>query len=149
MKSYLLSVFFVSAMFVLQPAVAENTSLVVIVNSHNEIDSISADQVSDIFLGKSQRLPNGTKVIPLDQEGDGAARLEFYDKVVQKPVSQLNSYWSRLIFTGRGQPPFAVNGDTEVLEFISSNPNMIGYVELSSIDSTRNTNNIKVLLTIR
>lgn len=148
MKRYLLSAIVVFLMLTVRSATAETEGLVVIVNSHNKIDTISADEVSAIFLGKSQRLPNGTKVIPLDQAGEGVARQVFYDKVVQKSVSQLNSYWSRLIFTGRGQPPFSVSGDAEVLEFISSNPNMIGYVEMASMEGKQNLNNIKVLLTV-
>ena len=68
---------------------------------------------------------------------------------MRKTLPQLNSYWSRLIFTGRGQPPFAVSGNSEVLEFIASNPNMIGYVDVRALQTAANLSNVKVLLTIQ
>ena len=132
-----------------QSASSASGELAIIVNSNNQVAEITAEQVASIFLGKTRRLPDGTKVIPIDQFEGEKPRAEFYNKVVQKSQSQLNSYWSRLIFTGKGQPPFAVTGDSEVLEFIASNPNMIGYVDLATIERNSALGDIKVLLTIR
>lgn len=133
----------------IQSATSASGELAIIVNSNNQVGEISLEQVASIFLGKSRRLPDGTKVIPIDQLEGERPRAEFYDKVVQKSQTQLNSYWSRQIFTGKGQPPFAVTGDTEVLEFIASNPNMIGYVDLSTVENIGNLGDIKVLLTVQ
>lgn len=132
----------------IQSASSASGELAIIVNASNQVSEISAEQVASIFLGKARRLPDGTKVIPIDQLEGEKPRDEFYSKIVQKSQSQLNSYWSRLIFTGKGQPPFAVTGDSEVLEFIASNPNMIGYVDLKTIENAPSMNDIKVLLTI-
>ena len=133
----------------IQSASSASGELAIIVNANNDASEITAEEVASIFLGKTRRLPDGTKVIPIDQHEGEKPRSEFYQKVVQKSQSQLNSYWSRLIFTGKGQPPFAVTGDSEVLEFIASNPNMIGYVDLKTVENSANVNDIKVLLTIR
>lgn len=133
----------------IQSASSASGELAIIVNVNNDASEITAEEVASIFLGKTRRLPDGTKVVPIDQFEGERPRAEFYQKVVQKSQSQLNSYWSRLIFTGKGQPPFTVTGDSEVLEFIASNPNMIGYVDLKTIESSTNVNDIKVLLTIR
>lgn len=133
----------------IQSATSASGELAIIVNASNPSGEITVEQAANIFLGKSRRLPDGTKVIPIDQlEGEGP-RAEFYDKVVQKSQSQLNSYWSRQIFTGKGQPPFAVTSDSEVLEFIAANPNMIGYVDLATVEKAINSSEIKVLLTVR
>jgi ABC-type phosphate transport system substrate-binding protein len=132
-----------------QSASSASGELAIIVNANNQVSEITAEQVASIFLGKSRRLPDGTKVIPIDQFEGEKPRAEFYSKIVQKSQSQLNSYWSRLIFTGKGQPPFAVTGDSEVLEFIASNPNMIGYVDLATVESLAGVSDIKVLLTVR
>ena len=101
MKTYLTGVLIAVVVFGVRSAFAANPELVIIVNSNNGVESISSNEVADIFLGKSQRLPDGTKVVPLDQDGDGDVRQQFYDKVVRKSVSQLNSYWSRLIYRKR------------------------------------------------
>ncbi|MEE2733459.1 MAG: phosphate ABC transporter substrate-binding protein [Pseudomonadota bacterium] len=133
----------------IQSASSASGELAIIVNHSNDVREISVEDVASIFLGKTRQLPDGTKVIPLDQLEREGLKEEFYLKVVKKSLPQLNSYWSRLIFTGRGQPPFAVSGDDEVLEFVASNPNMIGYVDVRSLQSAQNLANIKVLLTIQ
>ncbi|MGB1061094.1 MAG: hypothetical protein ACPGZU_13240, partial [Ketobacter sp.] len=117
----------------IQSASSASGELAIIVNNTNDIQEISVEDVASIFLGKSRQLPDGTKVVPLDQLEGSGLKQEFYAKVVRKTLPQLNSYWSRLIFTGRGQPPFAVSGNSEVLEFIASNPNMIGYVDVRAL----------------
>lgn len=118
--------------------------LAVVVNVENPTDSITIEELVNIFLGRSRQLAGGTKVVPIDQLEGEAARIEFYDKVVKKSPSQLNSYWSRLIFAGKGRPPYAVSDDREVIEFVSANPSMIGYVDMTAVDDS-----VKVILTIQ
>ena len=117
--------------------------LAVVVNLENPTDSITVEELVNVFLGRSRQLAGGTKVIPIDQIEGESARIEFYDKVVKKSPSQLNSYWSRLIFAGKGRPPYAVMNDQEVIEFVSANPSMIGYVDQTAVDDS-----VKVILTI-
>jgi ABC-type phosphate transport system substrate-binding protein len=122
-------------------AVAVQAEVAVIVNSSVSVSSITSDIAADIFLSKMNALPDGTKMVPLDQEEGKKARDEFYSKVVKKDAAQLNAYWSRLIFTGKGEPPKKVADDAEVVALVAANPNMIGYVQASAV-----TPNAKVLL---
>ncbi len=115
----------------------------VVVNAGSAAAPISDQQAANIFLGKSNTLPDGTKVVPVDQEEGEAPRDEFYQKVVKKDASQLNAYWSRLIFTGKGQPPKAVLDDDEVLELIATDKAVIGYISTDAVDDS-----VKVLLSI-
>lgn len=104
---------------------------------------VSAEQVADVFLGKTNSLPSGHKMVPVDQAEAELSRKEFYSKVAKKDTAQLKAYWSRLIFTGKGQPPKELSDDTEVLQLVSANPNIVGYVS-----GAVNTSKVKVLLTI-
>lgn len=149
MKNYRMGLAGLMLFMGVQSASSASGELAIIVSADNRVSEITAEEVASIFLGKTRRLPDGTKVIPIDQFEGEKPRDEFYSKVVQKSPSQLNSYWSRLIFTGKGQPPFAVTGDSEVLEFIASNPNMIGYVDLNTLERGAAASGIKVLLTVR
>lgn len=115
--------------------------LAIIVNNDNATNEITVEEVVSIFLGKSRSLPDGTKVVPIDQWEGEDAREAFYHDVVKKTQSQLNSYWSRIIFAGKGQPPFAVSDSQEVMEFIAGNQNMIGYVDTDVVDDS-----VKVIL---
>lgn len=121
-----------------------HADLAIIVNPNSPVAELSVDEVADLFLSKATRTAEGFKVIPIDQSEGGAARREFYERVVKKSPAQLNSYWSRLIFTGKGRPPFAVTDDAEVLEFVATNPSMLGYVAVESVNDQ-----VKVVLIVQ
>ena len=70
-------------------------------------------------------------------------RSSFYSAVVKKTEAQAKSYWSKLVFTGKGTPPTAVAGEAEVMELVSSNPKAIGFVDSASV-----TDSVKVVLTV-
>ncbi len=123
---------------------ASQAGVVVVVNAKLPEAAATAEQIANIFLGKSNKLPGGSKVVPIDQEEGEASRDEFYSKAVKKDASQLNAYWSRLIFTGKGQPPKAVLDDDEVLEMVGSTPDAIGYMSGDAVDET-----VKVILEVK
>ena len=80
----------------------------------------------------------------MDQAEGSASRTVFYDKVVQKNPSQLNAYWSRLIFTGKGAHPRQVCSDAEVVDAVLEDEETIGY-----IDSAAVTEGVKVIYTVK
>src|SRR6188768_4088554 len=79
--------------------------LVVIVSSASPIAGLTKDQIADIFLGKLRQLPDGTKVVPIDQPEGSPTRDAFYVQFTGKSPAQVKAHWSKIIFTGRGQPP--------------------------------------------
>lgn len=112
----------------------------VIVNPSNA-SNIDADTIKKIYLGKSKSFDNGTKVNPVNQNDNPVAD-EFNDKVVGKSSSQLNAYWSKLIFTGKGTPPEKLDNDQAVIDFVAANNDAIGY-----IDSSKASDKVKVIAT--
>ena len=110
--------------------------VVAVVSSTSAIISLSNAQVTDIFLGKVNRFPNGSLAVPIDQIEGSPARDEFYATYAGKSAAQVKSLWAKIIFTGRGQPPKAVSNSNEVRKLLATNPQAIGYVERSSVDST-------------
>jgi ABC-type phosphate transport system substrate-binding protein len=110
--------------------------VVVVVSSTSTITSLSNAQVTDIFLGKVNRFPNGTLAVPIDQVEGSQARDEFYATFSSKSPAQVKSLWAKIIFTGRGQPPKAASNSIEVRKLLAANPQAIGYIERSSVDSS-------------
>jgi ABC-type phosphate transport system substrate-binding protein len=110
--------------------------VVVVVSSTNANTMLSKAQVMDIFLGKISRFPNGAPAVPIDQAIGSPAREEFYLSYAAKSSAQITSYWAKIIFTGRGQPPKAVANSIEVRKLLAANPQAISYVERSTVDST-------------
>jgi len=115
--------------------------IAVIVHPSNN-NLMDASAISRLFLGKSKKFPDGTVAIPLNQVEASTSTSQFNSKALRKSSSQLKAYWSKLVFTGKGSPPKSVDDDTAVLQLVSSNPNIIGYV-----DSNVLTDNVKVLTT--
>ena len=97
--------------------------------------AVDSSSLSRIFLGKAKNFPGGGQVVAINQAESNTATAEFNDKVLRKSGSQLKSYWSKLVFTGKGTPPKALSSDAEVISFVSSNPNSIGYVDAASVTS--------------
>ena len=110
--------------------------VVAVVSSQSAIKTLSKSQVADIFLGKVRRFPDGTLAVPIDQAEDSAAREEFYTKVTGKSPAQLKAHWSKIIFTGRGQPPKSVPNGVEMKKRLAGDPTAIGYIEKSMLDGS-------------
>jgi ABC-type phosphate transport system substrate-binding protein len=112
--------------------------IVVVVSARSPVSALSKEQVEDIFLGKTIRFPDGALAVAIDQPEGSASRNEFYDKVVGKTAAQIKAYWSKIIFTGRGQPPPSVSNAIEMMKRVSANPAAIGYIDRDMLnDSVR------------
>jgi ABC-type phosphate transport system substrate-binding protein len=109
---------------------------VVVVSAKSPVGALSKAQVEDIFLGKTIRFPDGALAVAIDQPEGSAIRNEFYDKVVGKTAAQIKAYWSKIIFTGRGQPPPSVSNTVEMMKRISANPAAIGYIDRDMMNDT-------------
>ncbi len=125
------------------PAIV-TADVAVVVNAANSTGSLSLKQVGNIFLGKTLAFPDGEKVVPMDQAVGNPDRDIFISKVLNKSEAQFKAYWARLVFTGGGSPPKEVFDADEVLDLVSKNPNLIGYVDASAVD-----NRVKVVLTVQ
>ncbi|MRV70276.1 phosphate ABC transporter substrate-binding protein [Duganella sp. FT92W] len=110
--------------------------LVVIVSAHNPVTALRADQVADIFLGEAMRFPDGAEVQALDQALNTPQRNEFYQKVASRTPALMKAYWTKRIFTGRGQPPRELSSSIAVRKAVADNPGAIGYVERAAVDAS-------------
>ena len=108
--------------------------VVVVVSAKSPVMALSKNQLIDIFLGKVSRYPDGTEAMPLDQAEGSGARDEFYARVADKSAAQIKAYWSKIIFTGRGQPPPTVSNSLEVRKRIRENPAAIGCIDRARVD---------------
>ena|ERR1700722_1291222 len=109
---------------------------VAVVSSKSAIVTLSKTQLTDIFLGKTNRFPNGSAAVPIDQAEGSSARDEFYEQIAEKSAAQVKAYWSRVIFTGRGQPPKTVPDSIAMMKLIHANPSAIGYMDAKLVDDT-------------
>ena len=114
------------------PAQAE---LVVIVNTDVKIDKLTRNDVINIFMGRYRKFPDGSSVQPLDIKGESIERQDFYKKLLDKSLADINAYWARLIFSGRTAPPLKLDTQHDVLEKVTIDPTAIGYMERSGLNA--------------
>ena len=112
--------------------------IVVVVHVDNPIESISKRQLIDIYMGKYVAFPDGQKAQPID--GPSEIRTQFYKTLVGMSLPQINSYWSRVRFTGRATPPVSYNSVSFIQEFLGKNNLAIAYVREYDV-----TNQMKVV----
>ncbi len=110
--------------------------IAVITNPQLPVTSMSREEIYRIYLGKTKFLPSGAKITPVDQRPGASARSQFYANVIRKSETEMKSYWSRVIFTGQGQPPLQEADDQAVKDYVAKNPSALGYVDRSVVDDT-------------
>jgi len=102
--------------------------IVVIVNPAAK--PLSKEQIVDIYLGRSADLT------PIDQTVGSSIYVQFYKKATGRDAAQMKAIWSRILFTGRGQPPKQLPDSAAVKRSVAANPNAVGYIEKSAVDAT-------------
>ena len=120
---------------------AQDAGFKVVVHAANPISAIARDELSRLFLKKSTRWARGGPVTLVDQSTTSPIRNAFTKGVHKREVGSIQSYWQRMIFSGRGVPPAEKRSDADVLAFVASTPGAIGYVAAT----TATTGQVKVI----
>lgn len=123
------------------PARAQQAIAVVAVGNASAVQTISREDITAIYLGNLSRQPGQQTLVPLDLE-DGEIRDAFYQQVLGRSRAQMRAYWSRMVFTGKGQPPRAVSPDG-MLNELRQNGVTIGYLPANRVET-----GVRVLLTV-
>ena len=122
-----------------------NAGIAVIVHPSVTAGALTVEQVSQLFMGRAKSLPDGTAITPIDLAEGAPVRVQFVERVLGKNEQQLRSYWSRMIFTGKGQPPRSVNSTADMVKMVAASPGFIGYVDAKDVVAGK----VKVLYQIQ
>jgi hypothetical protein len=114
----------------------------VVVNESNPVTTISADDLSELFLKRRTSWPGGLSAQPVDQPARAAVRESFSTVALDRPVRAMVAYWQQQIFSGRGVPPLELATETEVVEYVRANEGAVGYV--SAVVDTRGLKVVEV-----
>ena len=133
--------FLLFSLSTINTAMAED--IAIIVHASNR-QPVQLDDIAKIFLGKQHQLENGNgELIPIHLPGNDPLFQAFSELVLRKSTSQLNAYWAKRIFTGKGKPPENAQSRAEVKNRVSKSPNYLGYIDASSADDS-----VHVIITI-
>jgi ABC-type phosphate transport system substrate-binding protein len=96
---------------------------------------LPVDDVARIFLKKQRFWDDGALIVPLNREAGSAIREVFSRRVFGMSSEALAAYWNDQYFLGTF-PPATLSSTKAVKRYVASDPNAIGYIEASSVDST-------------
>ena len=137
----LLALFWVLQLAVFTPLYARNVEasvsdpIVIVVSVTNPLTSLSRREVADLYLGATQRFPNGKDAIAIEQPASSPDRVLFFAQFVGLSEAQVRAHWSKLIFTGRGRPLREVANGEAVRALIAKDPRVLGYLPTSLVDA--------------
>ena len=117
---------FMIAIYLIAPS-AGAQDVVLIASPDVPVDSLSASDVENIFLGKKTTWDNGSKIVFYTLK-NGAAHEAFLKNYVSKSASQFKTFWKKQVFTGKGKMPKSVGNDQEMTNTITGTGSAIGYV---------------------
>ena len=97
----------------------------VVVSNNLRGESFSADDVKRILLGEISSLKNAR--VNLIYPSYTSPQITSISKFVGKGdnVRDLKAYWSKIIFTGKGNPPLTANSEEELKQMLAKE-NSIG-----------------------
>jgi hypothetical protein len=107
---------------------AEPVDIQILVSRRSVINTLTRQEAVAYFTGRTTTLPNGEPVQPLDLPLADPARETFYRLLTGMSVTQINSYWARLVFSGQIQPPRVVASEAAMADALRNNPNAVGYL---------------------
>ncbi len=100
----------------------------VVVHPALRVTSLSRAALSSAFLKRTEKWPDGTRLVPVDQLRDSAIREAFCREIHKRGVGVIDAYWQKQVFSGRTTPPVVKANDAEVIAYVRSVRGAIGYV---------------------
>jgi ABC-type phosphate transport system substrate-binding protein len=115
---------------------AAGADIAVIVHNDNPVRSMTARQVSDLYLGRARTFSSGELAAIYEQPADSPLRESFFHLLNGIDIKRLNAYWARLRFSGEVLPPVSLPDSRAVLAVVRRDRNAIGYVDPAVLDGS-------------
>jgi ABC-type phosphate transport system substrate-binding protein len=130
-KAYLLS-----TLITLSTGSQADDRLVVIAHSDSGIKHLQRNDLINLYLGRTKKLPSGITAVPIDAPSDSEQKKVFYEQLVHKSLPEIQAYWARLLFTGQATPPQQIDNTEETLKMVSLNQGAIAYIDRSQVNAS-------------
>jgi len=114
-------------------AISANQQIVVVVPSTSKVTTLSKSEVIDLFMGRFSETNKGQALVPLDYKAESELKGDFYQTLVNRSLRQVNSYWSRLLFSGRARAPIQVSSIDNLDDLFKDNQNYVAYVPMNAV----------------
>jgi hypothetical protein len=112
---------------------ARDTSVAVVVNPGNSIESISLAELRNIFLGTQQFWKDGTQIVPIVRAPSARERDVLLRRIVHMTDSQYQLYWKKRRQAHKGHEPVAVVCNGMQMQSVSLESGGIALVATSDL----------------
>lgn len=116
----------------------------IVAHSSNQQQSLSQKEAVNLFMGRSRAFANGEFALVFDLPRSKPVSGAFYRALTGLSMAQVNSYWSRLMFSGQNMPPQPLPNERAMIDIIKRNPSAIGW-----LTSVPKDENLRVLLILK
>ena len=144
MAMKMLSRFSVAGLALLALALPARADFYIVVHAGNPQRALTQKEAVDLFMGRSRAFANGDFALMFDLPRDHPRRAAFYQALTGMSVAQVNSYWSRLMFSGQSAPPQALPDEAAMTGILKRNPSALGWLSKEPADA-----GLRTLLVIR
>ena len=119
-------------------------SIDIIVNVENPADSITATDVTNYFMKKERKWPDGNAVRFFDYRDENKSRAAFLKTYINKTSREIELFWiGEKIYTGN-IAPIQITSDSMMVSMVSRFPGGIGYISKTAPIS-KNVKRLKVV----
>lgn len=123
--------------FIFAPGALANSQILIIANKNLPIDSLTKDQIKNIFLGTTTRWQDKSTITFVTLQKNDVHKI-FVRKYTNKSSDQFRAFWRRQLFTGKGKIPKTYKTEQALIQFIAQTKGSIGYVSKSAdIDNVK------------
>lgn len=117
---------------------ASATDILIITNQSSNVEKLSRNEIRQVFLGGTL----SRKYEPVNLMVGDPVRTLFNTKILGLTEGRIQAYWAQLLFSGKNeQPPKEFNSTAEMMTYIMSNHNAIGYISTKTPVPT----NVKII----
>ena len=100
--------------------------VLIIANKNVSEDSISKEDVKNIFLGNTVKWKDKSSISFVILKND--VHRAFLKEYIKRSSSQYGNYWKKMVFTGKGRQPRAFETEKELIRYVAETDGAIGYI---------------------
>lgn len=121
-------------------AIRASAEHIVIISMNESMPQLSQGKARMLFTGRSKSVKDVGRIKLLDLDTNNPLRILFYESLTGQTISQVNSKWASLAFSGRAVPPDVTEDDSAaaIAAWLKENPNGLAYTRASDVPEGAN-----------
>lgn len=135
LRSVLISGLFLLVLQTLSTVAHATSGLWVVTNSLNSV-ALTERQIKTIFSLKQKSWPNGSPIQIVVLPQNDILHERFCLDTLDLFPYQLNRIWERQIYTGNAIAPIVARSRKQLLDYVLTHPNAIGYIDSEVSDDS-------------